>query len=189
METTYKLCYAAAFKMRGLLMVPVIAFLFFWHAGEWEYDVGNWGFGLSLFLTGVLVRIVAQRHLKYRLRDEPALALSGPYAWLRNPVYIGNLLIIASLCVLCELPWMIPPACIWAWLIYDAAVRFEETRLSKRFGAEYAAYCRNVRRWLPHAPPTVREHFVPKTGWGRAAGVEWQCLVLLVIPIIKETVF
>ena len=186
---TYRLYQAVAFKLRGLLMVPLVAFLIFWHYAEWEFEVGNWGLGLLVFGLGVFVRIVAQRHLKYRLRDQRALASTGPYAWMRNPVYIGNMLIIAGLCLLCELPWMIPPACLWAWFVYDTAIRYEEYRLSRRFGDEYDAYRRSVPRWLPNRAPRVAVAGSQIAGWARAAGVEWQCFVLLLIPTIKEMLF
>jgi len=184
----YRLHHAAAFKLRGLLMVPPIAMLLLWYRWEWECDPGVWTTGLLLFAGGVLVRVWAQKHLKYRLRAGGALATTGPYAWTRNPVYLGNLLILASLCVLCELPWVIPPVCGWAALVYGHAVRFEEYRLMKRHGSEYLAYQQRVSRWWPRIPAAGHALAARVSGWGQAATVEWQCLVLLLIPAIKETI-
>jgi protein-S-isoprenylcysteine O-methyltransferase Ste14 len=185
----YRFYQAAAFKLRGFLMVPWIVFLFCWRTQEWEFELGNWILGGLAFLSGILVRVVSQRYLNYRLRQDRALAIDGPYAWVRNPVYIGNILIIAGLCLLCELPWMVPPACLWAWLVYDSAIRFEEYRLIKRYGAEYETYRDGVRRWLPRKPALGSATNEPETGWWRAVGVEWQCFVLLIIPAAKEIMF
>jgi len=179
---------AVAFKLRGALMVPPIAFLFASKLWEWEYDPGVWLLGLGLFVPGVALRVWAQRYLRYRLRDRKKLAIDGPYTRTRNPVYLGNMLLLAGLCVLCELPWAIPLVVGWAALVYDAAVRFEEGRLAKRYDGEYADYCRRVPRWLPlRLPATSR--IVPVASLWRAFGVEWQCLLLLIIPIVKEAIY
>jgi protein-S-isoprenylcysteine O-methyltransferase Ste14 len=185
----YGLHDAAAFKLRGLLMVPGVALLLLWHRWEWECDAGVWATGLLVFAGGVVLRVWAQRHLKYRLREGNGLATSGPYTWSRNPVYVGNLLILAGLCVLCELPWMIPPICGWGALVYAHAVHFEEHRLTKRHGDEYVAYQQRVGRWWPRLPSVGRAIAPRVSGWGRAASVEWQCLVLLLIPMIKELAY
>jgi protein-S-isoprenylcysteine O-methyltransferase Ste14 len=133
-----------------------------------------------------MLRVWAQKHLKYRLAEGRALAATGPYTVTRNPVYVGNVLILASLAVLCELPWMMPLVGGWAALVYDRAIRFEEYRLTKRHGDEYLAYQQRVGRWWPRTPAGGSVLAARATGWGRAASVEWQCLVLLVVPAIKE---
>ncbi len=181
----YRLHQAVAFKLRGLLMVPLVAFLLFWTRWEWEYEPGVWGVGLALFLVGVALRIWAQRYLRYRLREGKGLATVGPYAWTRNPVYLGNLLMFAGLCVTCELPWVLPFALAWVALVYHAAVRFEEDRLNKRYGEAYTAYCRRVPRWLPRTPIPTPFAARGASLW-RAAAVEWQCLLLVIVPIAKE---
>ncbi len=182
----YRFHQAAGFKLRGLLMVPAVAVLFFWRRWEWEYDPGIWTTGLLLFVLGVALRAWAQRHLKYRLRQKCELATGGPYAWTRNPVYIGNLLILGSTCVLCELPWLIPFVCGWAALVYHFAVRFEEDRLLKRHGDAYAAYRQSVRRWWPRRPSTDIPSDAAACSWMKAASVEWQCLAFPLIAVVKE---
>lgn len=166
-------------------MVPLIAFLFFWTRWEWENETGVWILGLSLFLTGVALRLWAQRHLRYRLREGKGLAAAGPYAWTRNPVYLGNLLMFAGLCVMCELPWVMPLVLGWAAVVYHAAVRFEEDRLKKRYGESYAAYCRRVPRWVP-CRRLEGSLAAPSASLWRAAAVEWQCLLLAIVPVVKE---
>ncbi|MFH1748338.1 MAG: isoprenylcysteine carboxylmethyltransferase family protein [Planctomycetota bacterium] len=185
---TYRLHQAVAFKLRGILMVPPILVLFLCLRWEWEYEPGLWAIGLLLFLPGMALRVWSQRHLRYRLRIEQQLATQGPYTCTRNPVYLGNMLILAGLCVLCELPWMIPLVCGWALLVYDCAIRFEETRLSKRYGDAFTAYCRTVNRWWPQLPATAGSPANRVAAWVRAASVEWHCLLFLIIPVLKELV-
>jgi protein-S-isoprenylcysteine O-methyltransferase Ste14 len=177
---------AVAFKLRGLLMVPPLVALFFWHRWEWEHEPGVWTVGLSLLVLGMAVRVWSQRHLKYRLRQKRALATSGPYALMRNPVYIGNMLILASVCVLCELPWAIPFVVGWAALVYHFAIRFEEGRLLARHGDAYADYRSSVPRWWPRRPAREPANGALACSWLEAARVEWQCLAFPLIALVKE---
>jgi protein-S-isoprenylcysteine O-methyltransferase Ste14 len=86
--------------------------------GSWGSDILNWAIGLPLFSAAVLLRIRSQQYLRYRLRDSTDLAMSGPYAHVRNPVYIANITGLAALCILCALYWMVPIAVAWAfWCI------------------------------------------------------------------------
>ncbi len=181
----YRLCHAAAFKLRGLLMAPLLSWLLVWGRWEWEQEIGIWTLGLSLFLPGLALRVWSQIHLRYRLRGGRDLATEGPYAWTRNPVYIGNLLMAVGFCVMCELPWAMPIVLAWGALVYDTAVRFEEGRLTKRYGEAYVAYCRRVPRWRPRRPLKTGVH-APGVGTWRAFAVEWQCLFLPVAAMIKE---
>lgn len=185
----YNLFHAVCFKLRGIAMAPPIVFLVLWTRGQAEPAWLLWAVGLVVFGAGVFVRVLAQRYLKYRLEDENALATGGPYAWMRNPVYIGNLLLFAGLCLTSQLPWMIVPFFLWAWGVYYGTVRFEEFRLTKRFGDEYLAYKQRVNRWWPRAPQGPAAGSATISQWGRAAAVEWQCFGLLLAPILKALVY
>ena len=183
----YNLLHAVFFKTRGVLMVPPLVFLGIFFRWEWEAEWAVWSLGLSIFLLGVAVRVWAQQHLHYRLPEaERGLATTGPYAFMRNPVYIGNMLIFAGLCVLCELPWAIPLFCVWAFIVYSLSIRFEEHRLRKRFGEAYIAYCERTPRWLPRKPVWPAANAAPVAPLHSALRAEWQCLCLLLIPLAKE---
>jgi protein-S-isoprenylcysteine O-methyltransferase Ste14 len=81
-----------------------------------------------------------------------ALLRGGPYAWVRNPMYLlyvavvlGEALVFRSLVLVA-----------WAgalWLLAHVfVVRVEERALRRRFGSAYADYCARVNRWLPRPP-------------------------------------
>ncbi len=176
----------AVFKLRGVLMIPLVALLFACTRWEWEYEPGIWSLGLAAFLPALLLRVWAQRHLKYRLRDRPGLSTTGPYAFVRNPVYLANTLILTGLCVLSELLWMVPVVLVWTALVYCLAARFEEVRLAKRFGDAYARYCDRVPAWFPGIRCNSIAALAPPARWGRAVLAEWQCPLLLAVPIVKE---
>ena len=83
-------------------------------------------------------------------RDE--LAITGPYAWLRHPQYLGFLLIMIGFL----LQWPTIPTLVMfpilAW-IYARLARSEEREVAAHFGAEWQAYAARVHAYLPHHPP------------------------------------
>ncbi len=180
--------YYLIFKRRGILMTPAMALLLLWPWWQCRRGPGLVAVGVLCFSLGIVLRIWAQRHFKYRLRQGRWLTVTGPFAWTRNPVYIGNLLLFAGLCVLCGLPWLVLAVCGWAFLVYQCAVRFEEQRLAETYGDEYAAYRQRVGRWWPRRPVGGGALPVGAVGWARAIAVEWHCLLLLLIPVVREAV-
>ena len=78
-----------------------------------------------------------------------ALLTAGPYAHVRNPMYLGNLVITTALAVMSGL-WY-APLITWAAyaFVYGNVIPYEETYLEERFGEEYEAYYRAVPRLLP----------------------------------------
>ena len=85
--------------------------------------------------------------------DAPRRVVSvGPYRWVRNPIYIGALLIVSGEA------WLFASVAV---LLYVAAlavafhvlvVGYEEPRLRARFGEAYETYRRTVPRWIPRPP-------------------------------------
>ena len=77
------------------------------------------------------------------------LVTGGLYAHTRNPMYIGNVLILVGLAVASN-SWLCVAVLIPAYLfVCVAIVAAEERYLRERFGADFDAYCRDVPRWLP----------------------------------------
>jgi protein-S-isoprenylcysteine O-methyltransferase Ste14 len=76
----------------------------------------------------------------------------GLYRWVRNPMYVGALLILAAVALFYGSPWIVLYALgLWAAL-HTFLVLLEEPQLKRRFGAAYEAYLRDVPRWIPRAP-------------------------------------
>jgi protein-S-isoprenylcysteine O-methyltransferase Ste14 len=77
------------------------------------------------------------------------LVTSGLYAHTRNPMYVGNLLIMAGLAVASN-NWPTLLIAIPAGLfMYSSIVAAEEEYLQQRFGVAFTQYCQDVPRWLP----------------------------------------
>jgi protein-S-isoprenylcysteine O-methyltransferase Ste14 len=105
-----------------------------------------WGY-LQYRLTGDYRR--RQRAGAPGFDEAPGRLLeSGPYAYTRNPMYLGHLIFLLGLALSFRSPlgWLLWLANI-PW--FHRRVLYDETRLHAKFGAEYAAYCARVRRWIP----------------------------------------
>jgi protein-S-isoprenylcysteine O-methyltransferase Ste14 len=179
---------AGAFKLRGVLMAPLVIYMLLHYDERWERSLLNWSAGLALFSLGMVLRVVAQRHLRYRLSGERRLARNGPYRLVRNPVYVANVFLLVGLALAAELPQIVPFVAVWAWFVYHLAVLYEERRLEQRYGDEYRAYRESVPRWLPRSIPLRLSSRTARAPWHQALAVEWQCSLLVLVPVVKEVV-
>jgi len=148
-------------------MVPPMVFITLCTWGEVENELAVFGAGGVTFALGLALRVWAQMHLHYRLRMSKTLTLTGPYAYVRNPIYIANTTMLAGSCMLAELFWFIPIQVLWCAVVYGLVVRYEETHLAKKYGRAYLEYVSRVPRWLPkvgrsdEGRPRVAGYFGP----------------------------
>ena len=77
------------------------------------------------------------------------LVTEGIYSHTRNPMYVGNLLIMIGLAIASNSWVTIAVAVPLGCLMYASIVAAEEDYLQQRFGAAFRAYCRDVPRWWP----------------------------------------
>ena len=113
----------------------------------------------------------------------------GPYRYMRNPLYLANLLIGIGLIVQAN-HWLATAACtIVLGATYLATIRSEERRLAELFGEEYAAYCRATPRLLPWRRPRLPRHAGRGFEWRRAlsAGLVAQMLGLALLVGCMES--
>ena len=81
-------------------------------------------------------------------RDAEALVTTGVFARTRNPIYLGDLLILTGMILF----WSAWPALVlvplFGWLITDRFILDEERRLAARFGRTFETYVARTPRWL-----------------------------------------
>jgi len=80
------------------------------------------------------------------------LVPTGPYRWVRNPMYLGSFGFLAGFGLwhrsLAMVLFVVPVALA----IHAFVLLYEEPTLRRRFGEEYGAYRSRVRRWIPGRP-------------------------------------
>ncbi|MEQ8402481.1 MAG: isoprenylcysteine carboxylmethyltransferase family protein [Roseitalea porphyridii] len=77
------------------------------------------------------------------------LVTEGFFGVCRNPLYVGNMLIYAGVFLTHGDPYVVVIGIASYYFIYESIIAAEEFFLRGKFGAGYAAYCRDVPRWLP----------------------------------------
>ena len=77
------------------------------------------------------------------------LVASGPFAIIRNPLYVGNILLWAGFSMSARLLWFAPVCVAILAFEYQVIVRWEERLLEERLGERYQTYARQVPRWIP----------------------------------------
>lgn len=104
---------------------------------------------LGLLLSVKGARIFRHVGTNIMTFDTPnKLVTSGLYAWSRNPMYLGFAFCALGGAVALGAMSALVIAVLFCITLDRWYVRFEETVMRETFGAEYDAYCRNVRRWL-----------------------------------------
>jgi len=109
--------------------------------------------GALIVAIGEVTRLWAVHHIGAisRTRSDRLgpLVSSGPFALIRNPLYVGNILLWAGFAVSAQLVWLAPIIVVLLALEYHAIVRWEEGLLAQRIGEPYSRYIARVPRWLP----------------------------------------
>jgi protein-S-isoprenylcysteine O-methyltransferase Ste14 len=143
------------FRQRTWLPLPIAAALIFIPApAEYAYSTAPFRLaGLALIAAGESLRMWGVHHIGAisRTRSERLgpLISSGPFAMVRNPLYIGNIALWAGFAVFARLLWLLPIIVAVLACEYHAIVRWEEELLASRLGDSYRAYLGRVNRWLP----------------------------------------
>ncbi len=176
-----------AYRFRGFLPTPLFIFAFICTKFETEWHWFIWPLGVSIFILGLLLRIWAQEHLKYRLKVKKNLATTGPYSFVRNPMYLGNMIICLSLIVTSELLWFVPITFFYLSVIYSLVIRYEEGHLAEKYGEPYRKYMSEVPRWFPRKV-RLNNLGIKNEYFGASVIVELPTILVLVPFLIKELI-
>lgn len=111
--------------------------------------------GAILIALGEGLRAWGVVHIGSRSRTRGAdvgpLVRSGPFRWSRNPLYMGNILILLGVATMGNEAIPLGITLLLVPLHYSLVVRWEESRLASTHGEAYAAYQETVPRWLGRA--------------------------------------
>jgi len=108
--------------------------------------------GVAIAIIGLLLRGYAAGHL----RKHKQLAISGPYAYTRNPLYLGSVLLAAGFSVASH-SW-ISTLLLAAYLaiFYPVVIRREQAELKTLYGAAFVQYESQVPAFWPRLSPAMK---------------------------------
>jgi protein-S-isoprenylcysteine O-methyltransferase Ste14 len=100
--------------------------------------------GAGLIVSGLVIRALASGHLQ----KNEQLATGGPYAYTRNPLYLGSLILAVGFALVARSWWIAAGIVLIFFAIYLPVIRSEERFLRERF-AQFEDYAREVPALFP----------------------------------------
>ncbi len=141
----YVAAVAAAIVLNWLVPLPWIP----GPLGELLFAVGWLVVGGALAIDITAMRTMARAKttiMPHRGSDH--LVTSGPFSFTRNPIYLGNTMLMMGIGLIAGIVWFILLAPVAAFVTQKLAIEREERHLEMRFGKKYRDYAKKVRRWI-----------------------------------------
>jgi protein-S-isoprenylcysteine O-methyltransferase Ste14 len=107
-----------------------------------------WG-GIGFAVLGGLIRLWASGHVK----KDKVLATTGPYGFVRHPLYVGNHLITLAFCLASGLWWSFVVWAVIAFIFYPGTIAHEDEVLHRLFGASWENWRARTRALIPRLTP------------------------------------
>lgn len=105
--------------------------------------------GAVLTVIGVAIRLWASGHVK----KDKVLATTGPYAFVRHPLYVGNHLIMLGFCLASGLWWSFLLWLCIALYFYPQTIRHEDGLLGRLFPGQWEPWAQRTRALIPSLTP------------------------------------
>ena len=141
-------------RLPGLLIVIVFVILRIVRPGTLAvHPLAVQIVGLVLFLAGLALSVWARIYLgrnwgmPMTRKDEPELVTSGPYRFVRHPIYSGLLLAILGTTLATNLYWLIALAILGVYFVHSA--RVEERLMTASFPRAYPRYQATTKMLIP----------------------------------------
>jgi protein-S-isoprenylcysteine O-methyltransferase Ste14 len=140
------------FKYRSYTPIPFIIIMLFYHNSNiWSLIAG-----FIIACIGEFLRLwgVSWAGSETRTTNNVGgtyLIISGPFAHLRNPLYLGNIMMYIGIGIMsfALFPWLQVAGLIFFSLQYNIIINEEEEYLKNTFGKQFENYTANVRRFIP----------------------------------------
>ncbi|MGH2569117.1 MAG: methyltransferase family protein [Bacteroidota bacterium] len=181
------------FRYRSYTPIPfLLVMLWFAHPTTQTFI-----FGTAVAMAGEVIRFLGVAYAGSLTRatgnvGAPEVIMAGPFAYVRNPLYIGNLLMYVGIGLASNalLPWLPLVAAGFFLLQYTLIVSLEEEFLEKEFGAGYLEYKKNVPRFLPRLTPyRTPAQAGQRPQWNEALRSETRTLQALALVFVALIAF
>jgi len=144
------------FSFRSYTPIPFLLVMVFFAEPTLETAIA----GIAVMAAGEFLRFVGVAYAGPLTRvtgevGAPELIVAGPFAYVRNPLYVGNILLYVGVGIASNAlaPWLVIAAAAYFIVQYTMIVSLEEEFLEKKFGDAYEQYRASVRRFVPRLAP------------------------------------
>ncbi len=140
------------FKIRSYTPIPFVVVMLIFYDG----NLMSWIIGSTVLILGELIRLWGVTYAGSLTRTTTTvkakqLVTSGPFAHVRNPLYIGNILMYVGFGIisLALFPYLPIFALVWFIFQYILIISIEEEFLESKFGLQYDEYKKQVPKIFP----------------------------------------
>jgi len=159
------------------------------------YGIGPFGddvldfIGFAILIKGILLRMAARGHKKVHSQQGKGLVMTGLYAYMRNPMYLGSFMIGTGYAVMVWPWWSLPIFAFLFYLRFNRQMVKEEEYLGKHFGAAYKNYCQKVPRMFPRLKSWITMNVKKTFPWNELWNTKEKGMLvgLPVLAVILET--
>ena len=144
------------FNFRGYTPIPLVIAVLVLADPTWA----TFAAGLAIAVVGEAIRFWGVSVAGSATRTTSgvggdALITNGPFAFVRNPLYLGNFVIAVGLSIMAWawMPWLFLLVVVLFGVQYMLIISLEEEHLRAEFGASYEHYFRHVPRFVPRTTP------------------------------------
>jgi protein-S-isoprenylcysteine O-methyltransferase Ste14 len=144
------------FKYRDYTPIPLIFLMILVS----DPSVGSASIGILMICFGELLRIYSVAFIGTisRTRSDSTgdqLMTQGPFAYVRNPLYVANFFIAVGFAVFSGAAFVVFLTALAAVVQYHFVIQYEESTLLKKFGSQYTDYCNQVHPWFIGSLPKL----------------------------------
>lgn len=140
------------FKRHKARQALGILLLIFTVAISSPYMIPLYNLGVIIAGAGIAVRLWGAGYLK----KDKELAQDGPYAFVRHPLYVGNILIVTGYLAAAQIWWLVPLAIAFGLLYYPPAIRKEDAKLRSHFPQQWEGWGNKTHALIPRLKPAGR---------------------------------
>ncbi|RKU22463.1 hypothetical protein C6503_03950 [Candidatus Poribacteria bacterium] len=142
------------FKIRSFTPIPFIIALLYFSEPAWYTVV----IGMPFIVAGEFLRIWAVGYAGASTRATTLgaarnLVTTGPYSYVRNPLYLGNFLLSLGVCLVASVYWLVAVLVVGYFFQYLPIIALEEAYLLESCGSTYQTYREQVPRFVPQFRP------------------------------------
>jgi len=166
------------------------------YSGDEHFEKWRYAIGIAIAMAGQAVRaltiglvyiIRGGRHRKVYAEN---LVKNGIFTHCRNPLYLGNILIVVGLGVVAHsVPFYLAGIPLFIFM-YMAIIKAEENYLADKFGQEFIEYCRSVNRLIPNPSGIGKTIRGMRFNWSRLIvkeyGTTYTWVICMILLIIKN---
>jgi protein-S-isoprenylcysteine O-methyltransferase Ste14 len=179
------------FKYRSYSPIPFLLLMFLYES----INVWSLILGFIIAFTGELIRLWGVSYAGSETRTTGKvggtyLVISGPFAYVRNPLYLGNMILYVGIGIMSMalFPYLQIAAIVFFYVQYLVIVKEEEKYLKITFGRDYEEYFKNVPRFIPRVF-AYKNSSIPQPNYNLNAGLKSERRTLQAFSIVTITLF